>query len=639
MIVFITISIFLCVIIFTNSIHRVYSSDNTITSGNTGNNPSAVDFDSIVKHIEEIGNQKWVSNPAFVFVDNQSGKIVYGSASFWNDTNKNCHTTFRCAISTTIGWKDKATSFQVSTNTTNKNTWSFVYGNEIDVNPAEYQIVTHMKLNQFVRGSHIAIEGYNETSKKWYQIMQCPSSTNGSLEWHAFMCKLTIPKDTDKIRPILNAGWSSQAGKQAVTLFDAIYIINLADNCVEICQKFAPIITDSHLKVELVYQGLQSPSTMAFLGQNDILVMEEENGTVQRIVNGVEEKQPLLDVAVASQDGLLGSAIEKSQNGTTDVFLYYTESGGGEDGDDLNNGIKPKCNCLYRYELVNGKLVNPKLLLNLPTYPGPEHNGGIIKIGPDNNIYVETGSVDGQYSPATQDKALNFANGPDPDGRGGILRVTQNGQPVGIGILGTTFPLNLYYGYGIRNAFGMDFDPITKKLWNTENGPEYGDEINQVEPGFNSGFAKIQGFWQSSNNVGSSTNFIKGDPHTLVDFGGKGKYRDPELAWRDDVGVTALRFLNSDKLGRQYQNDMFVADANNGNIYHFKLNGNRTGLLLNGSLADKVVDNKQETQGIIFATGFGIITDMEVGPDGYLYIVSLDEGKIYRIVPDDKLSS
>ena len=58
---------------------------------------------------------------------------------------------------------------------------------------------------------------------------------------------------------------------------------------------------------------------------------------------------------------------------------------------------------------------------------------------------------------------------------------------LGKGILGNTYPLNLYYAYGIRNSFGMDFDPVTGKLWDTENGPDYGDEINLVEPGFNSG--------------------------------------------------------------------------------------------------------------------------------------------------------
>ena len=68
------------------------------------------------------------------------------------------------------------------------------------------------------------------------------------------------------------------------------------------------------------------------------------------------------------------------------------------------------------------------------------------------------------------------------DGRAGILRITQDGKPVlsgnAEGILGNEYPLNLYYAYGVKNSFGIDFDPVTDKLWLTENGPKYGDEIN-----------------------------------------------------------------------------------------------------------------------------------------------------------------
>jgi aldose sugar dehydrogenase len=136
-------------------------------------------------------------------------------------------------------------------------------------------------------------------------------------------------------------------------------------------------------------------------------------------------------------------------------------------------GIQPIGNRLYRYELINNQLVNPKLLLNLPATPGPFHNGGVVKIGPDGNVYVVIGDVFGHRT-----KAQNYANGSEHDGTGGILRITQDGEQVGQGILGNKAPLSFYYGYGIRNSFGIDFDPLTGKLWDTENGPNYGDEIN-----------------------------------------------------------------------------------------------------------------------------------------------------------------
>ena len=130
---------------------------------------------------------------------------------------------------------------------------------------------------------------------------------------------------------------------------------------------------------------------------------------------------------------------------------------------------------------AQGLMVAPRLLLDLPVTPGPNHNGGKVAIGPDRNVYTVLGDLN------RQTQAQNFENGPSPDGTSGILRVKQYGKTVGAGILGSTHPLNKYFAYGIRNSFGIDFDPVTGKLWDTENGPESNDEINLVEPGFNSG--------------------------------------------------------------------------------------------------------------------------------------------------------
>lgn len=68
----------------------------------------------------------------------------------------------------------------------------------------------------------------------------------------------------------------------------------------------------------------------------------------------------------------------------------------------------------------------------------------------------------------------------------------------------------MYYGYGIRNSFGIYFDPITGKLWDTENGPNYGDEINLVEPGFNSGWSQIQDVWKPKYDIPRGGDLIAG---------------------------------------------------------------------------------------------------------------------------------
>ena len=133
--------------------------------------------------------------------------------------------------------------------------------------------------------------------------------------------------------------------------------------------------------------------------------------------------------------------------------------------------------------------------------------------------------------------------------------------------------------------FGFDFDPVTGYLWDTENGELNNDEINVVLPGFNSGFHQIQGMSPTKN---------KFNVDRLEDFNRKGKYSDPEFVWNYTVGPTAVKFLTSDKYGKEYQNDLLVGDFDNGNLYHFDLNENRTALELSGPLIDKIADTPYE---------------------------------------------
>ena len=412
-------------------------------------------------------------------------------------------------------------------------------------------------------------------------------------------------------------------------------------------------VYDPNLTVELVTDEIKSPTSMAFLGPNDFLVLGK-GGTVSRVTDGQMLQEPLLQLnSINSKDerGMLGIDVLKQKgdnSGSSDtiptyVFLYYTEGGGT--GDKEGGGSQTTVrNHVYRYELVNNKLINPLLLLDLPGNPGPAHQGGKVTIGPDNNIYVSIGDLRPTvFSEAEgKTKAQNYADAVDPDGRAGILRVTPDGQVVnGKGILGDQDPLNKYYAYGIRNSFGIGFDPVTGNLWETENGPDCCDEINLVEPGFNGGWTQVLGAW----TVADPTTYplTKGqqlappNPQGLVNFNGKGKYHAPEFVWTTTVAPTDVLFFNSDKLGNQYQNDMFVGSAKD-RIFDFDLNKDRTALLLNGTLSDKIVDSDTELEDITFAEGFGTITDIKAGPDGYLYVVTgvrEDHGAIYRIVPGD----
>lgn len=114
-----------------------------------------------------------------------------------------------------------------------------------------------------------------------------------------------------------------------------------------------PYVTDPNLTVETVATGLKVPTDMAFLSDDVILVLEKNNGTVRKVVNGTVLQDPLLDVAVATKDerGMLGIDIAENV-GQTYVFLYYTE-GREVDGEDLQGIESPLGNRLYRYELDN----------------------------------------------------------------------------------------------------------------------------------------------------------------------------------------------------------------------------------------------------------------------------------------------
>jgi len=416
------------------------------------------------------------------------------------------------------------------------------------------------------------------------------------------------------------------------------------------------------LKVEnFVAHGLFFPTSMAFVDDSNILILEKA-GQVRLITNGVLQKQPVLTVPVdnTSERGLLGIAVLKASNsgggssGLTDkknagvattrttiasttitatkVFLYFTEGNGKE---LLRNRIYK-----YDWDSTNHLLSSPKLILDVSALPGPNHNGGKITIGPDHYLYAVIGNVNAGDSILQNDK-----RGKGPHDTSVIFRIDPNNDglpapknPISSSDNNSTTNniLSRYYAYGIRNSFGITFDPITGSLWDTENGEFAYDEINLVQPGFNSG-------WQLVMGPISRSNITTKD---LVNLPGS-HYADPAFSWLTTIGVTDIEFLKSSKLGNRYENNIFVGDINNGNLYYFELNKDRTGLRFGYNsdydnneaalLSDFVADDKAEVSTIIFGKGFGGITDIKSGPDdGFLYILSYFNGSIYRIVPGSK---
>jgi glucose/arabinose dehydrogenase len=369
-----------------------------------------------------------------------------------------------------------------------------------------------------------------------------------------------------------------------------------------------PVINDPSLVAEIVVEELSSPTSMAFMDSNNILVLEK-TGSVRLISNGILQEQPVLNIPVdtESERGLLGIATLEDDN---TVFLYFTES-----DETLRNRV-------YRYNWNGETLVNPTLILDLPAIPGPNHDGGKLVIGPDQYLYAIIGDLN------HDGKLQNFLDGPEADDTGVIFKVNPNdgsAAPNNPFVNSGDSVLSRYYAYGIRNSFGLAIDPLTNMLWDTENGPGEYDEVNLVRPGFNSGWQTVMG---PISRSGESVD-------DLVSFQGS-QYIDPVFSWQITPAVTDIEFLNSSKLGDKYANNIFVGDYNNGNIYYFEVNEDRSGIKFDASqtgLIDLVADNEEELSTIIFGSGFGSITDIATGPDGFFYILSFDDGIIYRIAP------
>lgn len=398
----------------------------------------------------------------------------------------------------------------------------------------------------------------------------------------------------------------------------------------------AQSVNDPALRVEIVIGGLSAPTAMAFIPPPwgvpaEFLVLQKNDGRVLRF-GGSSPGATVLDVPVnsASERGLLGIALDPNFVFLTGmyVYLYYTESSTGADTGDATS--TPLGNRVYRYTWdpsTPGFLRDPRLILDLPATPGPNHDGGVLAFGPDDALYAVIGDLN------RNGKLQNNPSGGDPDDTGVIFRVDTSGRALADNPFFTPAdPANAmgrYVAYGVRNSFGLAFDPLTGKLWSTENGPSAYDEVNRVVRGFNSGWRPIMGpdarDPQGPGDLWSSPGSI---------------YRDPEFSWAVPVAPTALTFAASRKLGCGREHDLLVGDNNCGQLYSFQPNAARDGLSLSSSaLLDRVADNlgllcSDEMSEILFGGGFGVITDLKNGPDGKLYVVSLSHGRVYRIGPN-----
>jgi uncharacterized repeat protein (TIGR01451 family) len=449
-------------------------------------------------------------------------------------------------------------------------------------------------------------------------------------------------------------------------------------------QPFAPSPTmlDDNLMVSTLVTGLDQPTSMAFIGASDILVLEKATGRVQRVSNGTLQG-PVLDLNVnsASERGLLGLALHPQFALNGWVYLFWTESNTGTDTANID-AIALLGNRVDRYIWNGSTLTFERNLIRLRALQADagqpsrgNHDGGVLRFGPDGKLYILFGDngrrgflqniTSGGPMPDDQ------FGGPEPDDphmTGVILRLNDDGStPSDNPFFNATTPLTgqaaanvkKIFAYGVRNGFGMAFDPLSGFLWTQENGDDAFDEMNRVSPGFNGGWIQAMGplgrineFKSIETTYGNGTlQQLRWPPSNIADTPQAAlarmymlpgaQYTDPEFSWKYAVAPSALGFVRGRGLGPQFESDMFVGASRttllNGYLFRFKLSNSREHFLFSDSLLDDLVaDNTDkfdltESESLAIGRDFGVTTDIQTGPNGNVFVVSLLSGSIYEI--------
>ena len=512
-----------------------------------------------------------------------------------------------------------------------------------------------------------------------------------------------------------------------LALLMSLTSINLAT-----AQDEMPEMLDPRLDVRTVVSGLDTPTTMAFLGPDEFLVLEKNTGQVKHVMNGAIQGT-VLDLAVnfASERGLLGIALHPDFPTDPGVYLYWSCIAAPPPAEDPFFPTQEECadtpepgadtddllatpllgNRVDRFTWEGGMLTYDHNLIMLRSFqhdaapeppnqgdeeqpPRANHDGGVLEFGQDGKLYIFIGDVgrrgmlqnlpcgptDVYDCPGEDEKVPDDQfGGPEPDDAhltGVILRLNPNGTApednpffeagTAIALINAEVGENIQkiFSYGHRNGFGLAVDPVSGSIWTQENGDDTFSELNLVEPGLNSGWIQIMGpaervpqyreietTFSSNPAAPPALQQLRWPPENIAESPEEAlsrlvmipgaTYDDPEFSWKWEVAPGGIGFVNSNALGPQFQNDLFVGAAipalEGGYLFHFNLTGNRQMIAVDDPrLEDRVADNEgkheiTESESLLIGRNFGSGTDIETGPNGNVFVVSLTHGAVFEI--------
>jgi glucose/arabinose dehydrogenase len=337
-----------------------------------------------------------------------------------------------------------------------------------------------------------------------------------------------------------------------------------------------PMAANAAVKIRPVATGLNGPSGFTFAPSGTIWFLERGTGEVRTLDPATGDRHLVFTIGGvdgSGERGALGIALHPRWPRKKVVYVYVTRMSGGH----LQNQ-------LVRFTVNNGIGSRMRVLVHAPASVNPYHNGGRILFGPGNKLFVMIG--DGHNSANAQDRKNNL--------RGKILRL----DPDGTAAKGN--PFGRIWSYGHRNSFGFTFDPLTGRLWETENGPECTDEINLIAKGANFGWGPHE-----------SCSLPK--PRGTNNSGPKPRHL-PKKYFGSTIGITGAAFCDRCGIGT-LNGELVFGDVNSGSIRAISLNPKR---------------NDFSSGGRTIETAPSGAHSVEVSPHGHLFF-STASG-IYRLV-------